>query len=280
MVRIITDSAADISIKEAQELSLDIIPMKVNFGDEEYIDGITLSSQQFFEKLIESDTLPKTSQIPPFSFVEAFQKYPDDDIICITISKKLSGSYNNALVTAREFKNVYVVDSSNVTVGENILVRYALKLAKENLSVKQIVDKLENKKKSIRLIGLLDTLKYLYKGGRISKVTAVFGDMLRIKPVVEIKDGKVGLIGKARGSKQGHNYLRTLLNNTNGIDFTLPVALAYSGLSDILLNKYIDDSSDLYPDQRILIKTQLGSTIGTHIGPGAIALAFFEKENK
>lgn len=280
MVRIITDSAADISVKEAQELSLDIIPMKVNFGDEEYIDGITLSSQQFFEKLIESDTLPKTSQIPPFSFVEAFQKYPDDDIICITISKKLSGSYNNALVAAREFKNVYVVDSSNVTVGENILVRYALKLAKENLSVKQIVDKLENKKKSIRLIGLLDTLKYLYKGGRISKVTAVFGDMLRIKPVVEIKDGKVGLIGKARGSKQGHNYLRTLLNNTNGIDFTLPVALAYSGLSDILLNKYIDDSSDLYPDHRILIKTQIGSTIGTHIGPGAIALAFFEKENK
>ncbi|MDY4848919.1 MAG: DegV family protein, partial [Bacilli bacterium] len=138
MVRIITDSAADISVKEAQELSLDIIPMKVNFGDEEYIDGITLSSQQFFEKLIESDTLPKTSQIPPFSFVEAFQKYPDDDIICITISKKLSGSYNNALVAAREFNNVYVIDSSNVTVGENILVRYALKLAKENLSVKQI----------------------------------------------------------------------------------------------------------------------------------------------
>lgn len=280
-VQIVADSACDLSKEEAKALNIRILPLKTYFGETEYLDGVTLSQQEFFEKLIESDVLPTTSQVSPYEFEEAYREYADkgDDIICITVSGKLSGTNQSAHIAAEEFENhVYVVDSNNVTVGEQLLVKYAARLRDAGLSAKEIVVDLEQKKEKIRVVALLDTLEYLKKGGRVSATAAFAGTLLSIKPVVCVEDGTIAVLGKARGSKNGNNYLNQYVEKGAGIDFDMPYSLAYSGLSDEILKKYIADSSHLYTcDASELPVCKIGSTIGTHVGPGAIALAYFEK---
>lgn len=276
-IRIITDSASDILQSDAEKMGITVLPLKTIFSTGEYIDGITLSHKEFFEKLIELGEISKTSQITPFEYQEEYKKYPNDEIIVITLSSKLSGCNQSANIAAAEYKNVYVVDSLNATVGERLLVEYALRLIKEGKSAKEIVDILNNEKDNICLIALLDTLEYLKKGGRISSTTAFIGTLLHIKPVITVKDGKVESLGKARGSKNGNNMLRKLVTEY-GMDLSLPYEVAYSGLTDVLLKKYLEDNKDLYEGdiEKLPLRT-IGSTIGTHVGPGAIALAFFKK---
>jgi DegV family protein with EDD domain len=259
-----------------------MIPMQIRFGKEEYLDGVNLSHRQFFEKLIECDELPQTSQINEFRFAEKFAELTEDgsQVIAITISSKLSGTYSCACKAAESFGGkVLVVDSLNACIGERILCEYAIRLIIEGkLSAEQIVEELDNKKKSIQVLAVLDTLKYLQKGGRISAVTAVAGQLLSIKPVISIVDGSVKMVGKAMGSKKGNNLLNQLVASCGGISFDLPFAVAYSGLSDEFLNKYLDDSKELWKDHASKVPAyMIGSTIGTHIGPGAIAVAFFAK---
>ena len=287
MIKILVDSASDIDEAEAKGKGIFMLPMQVRFGEEEFLDGVNLSHKQFFEKLIESAELPKTSQINAFRFEEAFEKLTKngDEVIAIVISSKLSGTFNCAKQAAKKFNGkVYVVDSLNATIGERILCDLALKLVNENkLSAEQIVKILDNKKKDIQLLAVVDTLKYLRKGGRISSVVAFTGQMLSIKPVISIVGGEVKMIGKAMGSKKGNNLLMQLVEKCGGIDFQLPYALAYSGLSDVYLQKYLKDSETLWKDKTKNVPIyMIGSTIGTHAGPNAIAVAFFanEKEEK
>lgn len=277
MIKIVVDSACDVSKSYVQLHNIEVMPMHVKIGDVDYLDGVTLSGHEFFEKLIECDELPKTSQVSPGEFESVFEKYKNDDVICITISRKLSGTFQSAMIAKEEYENVYVIDSENVTVGEQILLKLAVQLVEQGMSVEEIVDTLNKEKYNIRLVGLLDTLEYLRKGGRIKAVTAVIGGLLNIKPVVEVLDGEVKQIGKARGSKMGNNKLREKIAEYGGIDFNKPFGLAYSGLNDDLLQKYLKDSSDVYPQGTKFESSLLGCTIGTHIGPGAIACAFFKK---
>ncbi len=276
-IRIITDSASDILQSEAKAMGITVLPLKTIFSTGEYIDGVTLSHSEFFEKLIETGEISKTSQITPFEYEEEYKKYPNDEIIVITLSSKLSGCNQSANIASQDFDNVYVVDSLNATVGERVLVELALRLIKEGKTAIEIVNILNKEKNNICLIALLDTLEYLKKGGRISSTTAFIGTLLHIKPVITIKDGKVESLGKARGSKNGNNMLRGLVNEY-AMDLSMPYEVAYSGLSDILLKKYLEDNKDLYDgDVAKLPLRTIGSTIGTHVGPGAIALAFFKK---
>lgn len=279
--RIIIDSASDILKQEADQLGLDFLPLKTIFGDEEYLDGITLSHSEFYEKLIEGDCHPSTSQVPPYDFEQLFEqiKAAGETAVVITLSSKLSGTYSSANIALNGYEDcIYLVDSENVCVGEQILIRYAVTLRDKGLSAKEIADELEIKKKDVCLLALLDTLEYLKRGGRISKATAFAGGLLSIKPVISIVDGEVSILGKARGSKNGNNLLIELINQSGGIDFSMPVTLAYSGLDESLLQKYIKDSSFLWEGNidKLPIST-IGSTIGTHAGPGAIAVAFFHK---
>lgn len=278
-IRILTDSACDISQEEAKQLDICIIPMTTTFGDVNYKDGIDIDNREFFEKLIESDELPKTSLINPSEYMEYYEELCKDGepVLCITLAAKLSGCCQAARIAAQDYEGqVFVLDSNNVCVGEQLLVRYAVQLRDQGLSVTEIMDKLEEKKDSIRLIALLDTLEYLKKGGRISAAAAAVGTLLSIKPVIAIEDGQVVVLGKARGSKNGSNLLIELVKKSGGIDFSLPFTLAYSGLSDDLLQKYIADSHSLYSEyDGDLPICLIGSTIGTHAGPGAIALSFF-----
>lgn len=282
MIKILVDSASDIDLAEARELGIEMIPLQIQFGDEEYLDGVDLSHREFFEKLIESNEIPKTSQINEYRFAEKFAEMTKngDEVIAITLSSKLSGTYHGAMDAAKQFAGkVHVVDSLNVCIGERILCQYAMKLVKEGkLSAQEIVNELESKKTKIELLAVLDTLVYLRKGGRISSVTAIAGEMLSIKPVISIVDGEVKLVGKAIGSKKGNNLLNQLVDR-RGVDFSMPCALAYSGLSDDYLKKYLHDSESLWKGKIDYIPSyMIGSTIGTHAGPNAIAVAFFNEK--
>ena len=278
-VRIITDSASDIYQSEALELNIDVLPLKTIFGTEEYRDGIDLSHEGFYHKLIESDVLPTTSQIPPFDYEEAFRAAVEngDDVVCITLSSKLSGCFQSATIAAEEFPGrVVVVDSLNVAIGQHCLIDLAVKARDAGKSAAEIGAILDKEKHNIRLVALLDTLEYLKKGGRISSTAALAGTLLNIKPVIAVEDGAVAILGKARGSKNGGNMLMSQVEKAGGIDFSKPYWLAYTGLSDALLNKYIEDSSSLYKNKTDYLPVHtIGSTIGTHVGPGAIAVAFF-----
>ena len=281
MVKLVVDSACDLEKAEADARGITLMPLLIRFGEDEYEDGVTLSHREFFEKLIETSELPKTSQINEYRFEEAFENLTADgsEVVCVTISSKLSGTYSSAVKAAKKFESsVYVVDSLNACIGERILVDYADRLVKAGESAKEIVKKLEESKGKIHLLAVLDTLQYLRKGGRISSVTALAGEMLSIKPVISVVKGEVKLVGKALGSKKGNNLLNRLVDECGGIDFSMPYTLGYSGLSEEFLLKYMRDSEHLYKEHTDHVPYYLiGSAIGTHVGPGAIAVAFFSK---
>lgn len=275
--RIIVDSTVD----SAPELKnkVHIVPLTVRFGDQEYIDGVTIDHKTFYEKLIETDFLPTTSQATPDNFITEFEKLEKNEgAVVITLSQKFSGTYQSATIAAADYENVYVVDSGSVTLGAGILTELALKLAEDGLSAKEIAEKLNQEKKNIVIIALLDTLEYLKKGGRISPTVAFAGAVLNIKPVISVTEGDINILGKARGSKMGNNLLITQIDKVGGVDFSKPVLFGYSGLSDILLLKYIEDSKHLWEGKLSEIRyDSIGSVIGTHVGPGAIAAAFFKQ---
>lgn len=278
-VRIIIDSGCDLMPEEAAALRLDIIPLKVYFGQQEYLDNIDLNHEEFFQKLIETDIFPTTSQITPYEYRLKFQEIMEagDTAVCLTISSRLSGCHQSACLAARDFPDqIIVVDTENACIGERILAELAVSLRAEGKDIHAIADTLNERKKDVRLIALLDTLEYLKKGGRISPAVAFAGSLLSIKPVIAIVDGEVALLGKARGSKAGNNMLSELITREGGINFSLPYCLAYSGLSDITLQKYIRDNQHLYKDHVTELPiSSIGCVIGSHIGPGAIAAAFF-----
>lgn len=282
MIKIITDSASDIEAKQAEALGIILIPMQITFGEDSFRDKFDIQADEFYEKMANAKELPRTSQINPFIFEETFQKIKDNgDIgLVILMSSGLSGTYDSAVSAAKKFDNIYVVDSLAITVGEQCLISYAMQMIEQGMDIKEIVDALENNKKRIRILAILDTLEYLKKGGRISSATAFAGGLLNIKPVVTVEDGVVGMLGKARGTKNGNNLLNELIEKYGGIDYDMPAFSGYTGLIEekIKLDNFIDDSKEKWgkfttPPSVV----RIGSTIGTHVGPGAVAIGFFTK---
>ena len=276
--RIVVDSTADILPEYLDQIHT--VPLTVSFGEEEYIDGVTMDHRTFYQKLIETDAMPSTSQASPAAFAEQYDQAAaaDEEVVVITISSKLSGTYQSAMIAAAGRSSVYVVDSENASVGCGILVGLALRYLRDGMTASAIAEKLQKDKKKIVVIALLDTLEYLKRGGRISKAAAFAGGLLNIKPVISIADGEIQLLGKARGSKMRNNLLAQQIQKVGGIDFTKPVLLGYTGLSDVLLQKYIEDSSYLWSASLDAVRyVSIGSVIGAHAGPGAIAVAFFRK---
>ena len=277
-IRMITDSASDLLSPHRPEIT--VLPMTITFGEEQFRDGVDLTHLQFYEKLIEGEELPTTSQIAPAQFEEAFRAAVEagESVVAVVLSSKLSGTYQSACIAAEEFPGkVFVVDSANATIGERILVERGLELMDQGLEASAIAARLDEEKTDIRLVALLDTLEYLKRGGRVSASVALVGGLLAIKPVVAVQDGEVVVLGKARGSKNGNNLLVQEIQKT-GVDFSRPYLLGYAGLNDSLLQKYIADSAALWEGHTDSLPTgTVGGTIGTHVGPGAIAVAFFRK---
>ena len=279
-VKIIVDSTADMRPEVAEKVG--IVPLTVHFGDREYISGVNINPRKFYEMLVESDELPTTSQPTPVAFEEAFEKAVKEghEVVCLTCSGKLSGTCQSANIAAAEFSGkVHVVDSNTIAIALGILVEYAVELAEQGFSAEEIVLKLLRKRDKVKLLALVDTLEYLKKGGRISSTAALAGGLLNIKPVITIDEGVIKVLGKARGSRQGNNLLVQEIQKAGGVDFAKPVMLGYTGLSDALLQKYIQDSAALWEGHKENLPVSIvGSVVGTHAGPGAVAVAFFAAE--
>lgn len=276
-IQIVIDSTTDLPAQAAEQVK--IVPLTIHFGEQQYVSGVDIDARSFYEKLVESDVLPTTSQPTPAAFADAFQAAVEagDEVVCITISSKLSGTFQSASIAAMDFPGkVFVVDSRTVTLGCGILTQYALELAKQDISARELAQRVEKKREKVRLLALLDTLEYLKKGGRISATVAFVGGLLNIKPVICVAEGEVKLLGKARGFRQGSNLLVQQIEKAGGVDFDLPVLLGYTGLSDAMLKKYMEDSAQLWQGRVDSLPVSIvGSVVGTHAGPGAVAVAFF-----
>jgi len=280
-VKLIVDSTADLTSRVRDKV--EVVPLTIHFGEEEYIDGVTIDSRTFYEKLIESDVLP-TSQATPFVFEEKFRQAVEEgfQVVCITCSSKLSGTYQSAVIAAEEFPGqVFVVDSQTIALGSAILTEYALGLVDQGMDAQTIAWKLMQKREKVCLLAMLDTLEYLKKGGRISAAAAIAGGLLNIKPVICIEKGEIKMLGKARGSRQANNLLVQEIGKAGGVDFHKPVLLGYTGHSDALLHKYIQDSAALWEGHLDDLSCEVvGSVVGTHAGPGAVAVAFFAADSE
>ena len=282
-IRIIIDSASDMS--PAEHPALRVLPLSVTFGTDVYMDGVDIDHQRFYEMLVERDELPKTGQVNPYAFSQTIAEAREagDEAVIITVGAKLSGTNQSARTALAEAPggDVFVVDSNNVTLGERVLVEYALRLVDEGRSAAQIAAAVEAVRDRVVVIGLLETLEYLVRGGRLSAAAGAVGTLLNVKPVVAAEDGLIVQLGKARGSKNGRNLLNQKVEKAGGVDFSMPLALGYTGLSDAVLKKYIEDSAALWAghtEGELSIHT-IGATIGTHVGPGAVAVAFFRPAN-
>lgn len=281
-VKLISDSACDMTQHEAKEQGVTILPLKTMIDGVEYLDGVTITTEEFYEKLENCRELPTTSQASPMEFEDVLRPIMDagDEAVIITISGKFSGTAQSAAIAAAEFGGrAWVVDSGSVTMGQGILLRYAIRLRDQGLTGREIADELERIKSRVCLLARIDTLEYLMRGGRLSKTAAIVGTVLNIKPVISVEDGEIKVLGKARGSRQSNNMLTEFIKEKGGVDFSMPVMLAHSGTDDALLKGYIDNSRALWEDHLdSLPVTMIGSTISTHVGPGAIGVAFFTKE--
>ena len=274
-VRIVVDSSCDL-IPALRE-RVRIVPLTVHFGEEEYIDGVTLTAAEFYEKLVASKVNPTTSQATPFAFGEVFEELVNagDEVVCITCSSGLSGTFQSARIAAGDFDGkVHVVDSQNIALSSAILAKYALDLVDAGKSAQEIAEELTAVSGKAHLFAVVDTLEYLQRGGRVSKAVAIAGGMLAIKPIIGVVNGKVEMVGKARGNKGANRHMNQEVEKL-GIDLSKPVLLGYTGTDDTLLKKYMEECGDFWPANTPV--TVVSGVVGAHAGPGAVAIAFFEK---
>ena len=279
-IKITADSTCDLSAELLQKWDITLMPMHILMGEDSYLDGVTIHPAGVFTYVNGGGKMPKSAAANLVEYAEFFGNYTGDydAVIHISVSSKLSSCYQNAKLAAEDFANVYVVDSGTAAIGTGILAEYALTCIDRGMDAAALVRELTEKREDVCVLALVDTLEYLKRGGRISKTTALAGGLLNIKPVLTIEKGEILLIGKARGSRQGNNLLVEKIRACGGIDFQLPILLGYTGLTDVFLKKYVEDSRALWENGVDgLESTLIGGVIGTHAGPGAIAVAFFRR---
>ena len=278
-IKIITDSTADFCEEIRSQVT--VVPLTLKFGDKEYLDGVDISKEEFFKKLETTDIMPTTSQPSPHAFKEKYEELlkNGDDIIVITISSKLSGTYNSAIIAAEKLQDkVFVIDSKQGSIGEGVLIELALALIKEGRNVREICEILKQQSEKIRIVALLNTLDYLVKGGRLNKGAGLIGKALNLKVILKIQDGEISPMGKARGFSNAKKSLNELIEKEGNIDFEKPYLIGYSGSSSTDVEKYLCESYDIWQERHDKSRiVQIGSVVGTHSGPGAIIAALFAK---
>lgn len=279
MVRIITDSSCDIDLTVAAEMGLEVIPIQVHFEEESYLPGIDLSNEEFYQKLSTANKLPTTTQIAPLIFEEVFSKYleQDDEIVGMFISKELSGTYQNAVLTKENLnpERIHIVDTLNTTFGLALLLQEAVKLRDKGLEAKDIADKIRELVPRVCLYASVESLKYLKMGGRLSAGAAIVAGILGIYPIISVINGKVEAVGKARGRVAANKFIAEQVRKI-GISSDYAVSFGNSNVPEVgrQTEKFF---ADLVGKQRELVHTQIGPIIGTHVGPGASGLAFIKK---
>jgi DegV family protein with EDD domain len=279
MIRIVTDSTSDIPVKKGEEMGVTVVPLTIRFGEDTYRDGLDLTIPDFYKKLAEAETLPTSSQVNPGEFTALFSKFIEegDEIVGLFISSDMSGTYQSAEV-AREIVDkdrIHLIDSRTTTFGLGLLVHEAVRYRNEGKSAAEIAELLRGLTKRTRLLAVLDTLKYLKMGGRISSTTAFVGGLLGINPVIAIIDGKVESIGKGRGRKTGMNII---LDNVtkDPPDFDHYVCFGHSNTPE-----HLEETIEFFSEQLNVhdyLIGEIGLTVGTHVGPGGAGISYIAKE--
>lgn len=279
MIRIITDSTCDITLEEAESLGIDIIPLTIHFENKEYRDGIDITKEAFYDQLKKCSQLPTTSQASPIVFEDIFEKYTanGDEIVGIFISSELSGTFQSASIAAAniESRNIFLVDSRNVSIGTAVLVREAVKFRDNGLSAEQIATACECLTDRIKVVAMVESLKYLKMGGRLSQTSALVGTLLHINPVISIVDGKVEVIGKTRGTKSAYtamiNYIKANEADCSHV-FIYGHADAKASMEEFVRR------SQEYTKECTTAYGEIGAVVGTHLGPGAVGIAYVVQE--
>lgn len=278
MIRIITDSSSDITREEAEKLGIEIVALHVAFGEKSFLDGVNITHDEFYKRLEECEELPKTSQMNPAGFVEVFEKFIDngDEIVGIFLSSKLSGTYQSAVIASQmlETDKIHVVDSKNASLGLAVLIREAAKLRDAGKTAEEIASEIQKLSERVEVIAVMDTLKYLKMGGRLSATSALVGGVLGITPVIGVIDGAVEVIAKTRGHKKSMKYMLDYMQEKMP-DENYCVDFAYCRII-----KNIEDFKAICAPKFELgeeATREIGAIIGTHIGPGAYGVAYIRK---
>lgn len=277
MVRIIICSSADFELAEIEALDITCIPLCVFFGEDEYKENVNITKSEFYTMLKEQNISPKTSQPSTEDFLNLFEKFKEagDEVVGIFISSKLSGTFQGAMLAKSlcEYDNCYLVDSLSATVGEQLLVREAVKMRDKGFSAKEIYEKLEKIKENLHIYACLDTLEYLRRGGRISGASATVGTVAHIKPIVHVCNrGVVETYAKAIGRRKGiTTLLKTLLENPMDEEYPLYLVYSYDKENVLMLKNALEERGIIVPDENIV---NIGSAIGTHVGPNAFGYAY------
>lgn len=276
-IRIITDSAADYSAQEIARRQITCIPMGISFGDEQYLDGVDLTKEEFYEKLLEGKAFPKTSQPSPTTFINCFEeaKAAGDDVIVILIAGVLSGTIQSAVLAKDmvEYDNIYIVDSQNATLGMRILVDRAVILREQGCTAQEIVEELRKLIPRIRLYAGLETLEYLYRGGRLSKGQAVLGNLVNLKPIITVtEEGSVELYGKQIGMRQAFKQIaRIVEEDAPDVDYPVYFLYAYDKKNCVDFIQYLRKKGMDFGTPKM---RGIGATIGSHIGTGAFGIVY------
>lgn len=278
-VRIITDSTSDIAPGEQKTLGIEIVPLLVRFGQEEFVDGVTLTSRQFYDRLKRGGDLPATAQVSPERFERVFQKYgEEDEIVGIFLSSELSGTYQSALLAKKMLnrENIRLIDSRSVTFALGLLVYEAVRLRDRGCSAAEICDRITALTGRLRFYAVVDTLEYLRRGGRLSSASALVGTVLHVKPVITLKNGLVEAIDRQRGRGAALESVARLVRQ-DPPDPEYPVLFGDSvapemtdRLKETLRGCYAPENS------RTL---ELGAVVGTHAGPGSAGLAYIRRDS-
>lgn len=275
-IRIVIDSTSDVTEEIIRKHNLKMVPLTVNFENESYLDKVELSSKDFFEKLGKSEKLPTTSQVSPGAFAETFSEIllEGDQVLGIFLASELSGTYDSARIAKDMIgsDNIRIMDSKSVCLGAFTLILKAIELVEQNKDIDEIVDELEKVKDKIVAIAVLDTLKYLEKGGRLSKGQAVVGSILNIKPILEIKDGKLTVLEKIRGRNKIVKWVDEWIEKNNYGLSDKTVLLFYAQDRDSI--KSIRENFEENYKIKNIIEQEVGAVIGTHTGPGVLGIAF------
>ena len=278
MIKVVVDSSSDYSLEEIEEKNLCLVPITVTLNGTDYIEGQNLERDNFYHLLENSAEFPKTSQPSPQAFLDVFEqaKEAGDTLICILLSSQLSGTCQSAHLAKNmvDYENIYIIDTLSATYTIKVMADYALSLIAEGYSAEEIVEKIEELKSHVKVVAALDTLEYLYKGGRLSKASAAIGTVANIKPIITLtEEGTIGVLGKALGKAKAVAGIFNRLQESE-IDDRFPIYSLYTyGTENCekLEKKLAENGFSL--DRRL----QIGSTIGTHIGPGACGIIFVTK---
>lgn len=280
MIRIVTDSAADFEPWEIKEKNIECVPLSVIFNDTEYKENVDISKERFYELLKTESGMPRTSQPSPQDYIDLIEKAKKDgeDIIIVTISSGLSGTYQSVVATSElcGYERCHVVDSLNGTGGERMIVEYAVRLRDEGKSAEEIVEKISKLRERVVLYTVMDTLEYLHRGGRISSAVYKIGSLAHIKPIMHVsKEGKAEIPAKTMGTSKGIDFIvKHVGKDMPDEDFPFYIMFTENRKNGEILRERLEKIGVFVPEERII---PVGAVIGTHIGPGACAVVYIGK---